>query len=66
MAYYDELNRDLRYARRDPGGAWVLRLIDSGGDVGGYTSLAVEDSGIVHIAYRDETNGDLKVAAGSP
>jgi hypothetical protein len=66
VAYYDAANQDLRYARKDPGGAWVLRLVDSGGDVGRYASLAVDGLGIVHIAYRDETNRSLKVASGAP
>lgn len=66
VAYYDAMNQDLRYARKDPGGGWVLRLVDSTGDVGRYASLAVDGSGVVHIAYRDETNRSLKVAWGAP
>ncbi len=66
VAYYDGGARDLRYARKDPGGGWVLRLLDSAGDVGSYASIAVEASGAVHITYRDETNQDLKVALGAP
>jgi hypothetical protein len=65
-AYYDAANQDLRYARKDPGGAWVLRLVDSAGNVGLYSSLAVDGSGVVNIAYRDETNRSLKVASGAP
>ncbi len=66
IAYYDAGGLDLRYARKDPGGGWALRLLDTEGDVGRHASIAVDQSGIVHVAYRDETNGDLKVARGVP
>ena len=66
VAYYDDANDDLRYARKDPGGAWVLKLIDAGGIVGSFTSIALGPAGVVHIAYYDETNGDLKRAHGAP
>jgi hypothetical protein len=66
VAYYDATLRDLRYARKDPGGAWVLRLIDSAGDVGQDTSIALDGSGGVHIGYYDATNGNLKIASGAP
>ncbi len=65
-AYYDLANGDLRYARKDPGGAWIPRVIDTEGNVGTYTGIAVDASGIVHISYRDETNDSLKRASGSP
>ncbi len=66
VAYHDATQADLRYARKDPGGAWVRRLIDSGGSVGTETGIAVDGSGAVHISYHDATNGDLKIASGAP
>lgn len=66
VAYYDLTNGDLRYARRDPGGAWVRRSIDVANDVGRFPALAVDDSGAVHISYYDVTAGDLKRARGAP
>ena len=66
VAYYDMTQGDLRYARKDPVGAWVRRLIDSAGDVGTETGIAVDGSGVVHISYHDVTNGDLKIASGAP
>lgn len=66
VAYYDETNRDLKYARKDPGAAWSRKVLDLTGDVGSHPSIAVDDSGAVHIAYRDETNKRLKIATGTP
>jgi fibronectin type III domain protein len=66
IAYYDTTNQDLRYARQDAGGSWALKVIDTTGDVGTYTSLGLDGIGQVHISYYDATNGELKVAFGSP
>jgi hypothetical protein len=66
VAYYDETRGDLRYARKDPGGPWVLRLIDAQGDVGNHASISLGSSDHVYVAYRDATNHCLKVAFGAP
>jgi len=59
IAYFDELNGDLKYARR-VGGAWQIQTVDSDGMVGKYPSLALDAGGNPCIAYFDETNRDLK------
>lgn len=66
VAYYDATNQDLLYARKDLGGLWVLKLIDTAGDVGSYSGIGLDGSGQVKISYHDATNGQLKVATGSP
>lgn len=66
VAYYDAVGQNLRYARKDPGGVWELRLLDAIGNVGTHTSIAVDTSSGIHVAYRDESNGDLKLVTGSP
>jgi len=65
-AYYDATNRDLRYARKDPGKAWIRKVLDVAGDVGSHASIALDSAGVVRIAYRDETNQRLKIATGAP
>lgn len=61
-----EVTGDLRYAycNSDCGSAssWGYVTIDSTGDVGGHTSLALDNLDYPHIAYYDWTNGDLKYA----
>jgi len=66
VAYYDSTNGDLKYARKDPGGVWVRKVLDADGDVGSHVSLVLDASGAVRIAYRDETQRRLKTAAVTP
>lgn len=61
-SYYDEANRDLKYAfSADSGSTWAVQTIDGTNDVGLYTAIAVSGAVIV-IAYYDATNGDLRIA----
>ena len=39
---------------------WNIQTVDSIGNVGKNTSLAVDASGNPHISYQDSTNDDLK------
>lgn len=66
IGYSDATNGDLLYARKDPAGAWVRKLIDVSGSVGNYPSVGIDGSGQVHIAYYDAGNGELRLASGSP
>lgn len=68
ISYYDDSNGDLEYAVQVGsggncgGGAWQCTTIDDAGDVGQYTSLALDHDGRVHISYYDFSNKDLKYA----
>ena len=44
------------------GGAIPSGIIDSNGDVGKFTSIAIDSNGFKHISYYEFTNGDLKYA----
>ena len=61
ISYYDYTNKDLNYSAWN-GAAWTTTTVDSGGDVGQYTSLALDSSGNPCISYYDNTNKVLKFA----
>jgi hypothetical protein len=42
--------------------AWNIETIESAGEVGTHTSIVLDMSGMPHISYHDQTNGDLKYA----
>ncbi|DAC16189.1 MAG TPA: LamG domain-containing protein, partial [Candidatus Poseidoniales archaeon] len=64
IAYYDETAGDLKRAWHTTGG-WNTQTIDSQGDVGRFTSIALDSQGTIHISYQDSTNSDLKYATST-
>ena len=70
VGYYDRTEGRLKYARRDPAGAWLSYPIDDDGDVGRFTTLALDRAGVPHVAYMvvQTASGDrtgLRFAAAS-
>lgn len=66
VSYYDSSNADLKLATCTGGCAtasasWVVTTVDSGGNVGLYTSLEL-NGGNPAVAYYDVTNAALKLA----
>lgn len=53
IAYYDRTQRALKYALRagPEGSGWQSYVVDANGDVGGFTSLALDFGGRPRIAY---------------
>ncbi len=61
--YYDGDTMRLKFAYWT-GSSWMIRVVDNSDNVGYYTSIDVDNSGKVHIAYYDATNRSLKYALG--
>ena len=59
IGYYDQTNRDLKYARKI-GNTWEVVTIDSSGDVGEECGVAIDSNGVPHISYLDVTNQAVK------
>ncbi|MCU0610715.1 MAG: hypothetical protein MUE60_02870, partial [Candidatus Eisenbacteria bacterium] len=54
-----------RCTSEDPTG-WHFQIVDSEGDVGRWTSLALDSSYHPHISYYDHGSGDLRYARLAP
>lgn len=52
----------LLYAQAVLAGGWSTFVVDTEGNVGMYTSVALDASGNPHISYYDKTSGDIKYA----
>ena len=76
ISYYDELNRNLKYASgqwNGTGWVWQTETVDNYGFVGRYTSLALDADDHPHISYYYQPEsqaevlpGDLKYAYWDP
>ncbi len=65
ISYRDSTQKDLKVAHCtsvDCSGGQTLTVVDSDGNVGNYTALAIGGDGNPVISYRDATNRALKVA----
>ncbi len=59
VSYYDGDAGDLKYARRDPAGAWTVITVDGAdADVGRFTSIALDAAGAPAIAYYQQGGGE--------
>ncbi len=45
-----------------PAGSWAKITVSSGRDMGHHLSLTIDEDDVAHIAYRDNTNGQLRYA----
>ena len=65
ISFYDVTHQDLRVAhceQADCSGTPTLTTVDSAGDVGKHSSIAIGVDGLPIISYYDATNYHLKVA----
>jgi len=61
VSYYDAINGTLKHAYQDADG-WQTQTVDSDGDVGQFSSLALDADDYPHISYYDAGRSDLRVA----
>jgi hypothetical protein len=65
ISYWDFTNQDLKVAHCGDAlctpATNTITTVDSAGNVGQYTSIAIGAGGLPVISYFDETNGNLKV-----
>lgn len=66
LAYYDQSNHVLKYARRLVNGQWSSpTTVDASPFSGDFLSIAFDSNNNPSIAYHDGFNGDLKYAKSS-
>lgn len=61
IAYYDASSHDLKYAIWN-GADWLVEVVCSDGDVGGYCSIALDSFDYPCISFHNATDGDLQYA----
>ena len=66
ICYFDNVGRNLKVARSKSNSDWDVWSVDTGGDVGQYSQIWVDDNNIAHVAYYDATNKKLKYATFNP
>lgn len=69
ISFYDPKSRTLRLAVKHLVGfenKWEIFVVDNEGEVGRYSSVALDATGTVGISYYDDSNGDLKYARSLP
>ena len=58
IAYQDYTNQHLKFAKKDGQGAWAVETVDNTQWTGADTSIAIDHSGKITIAYFDGLNND--------
>ena len=66
VSHIDSSRSHLRYARKDPGGSWVVKLVDLDVGLNSVTAIGVDGSGNVHICYPNSAATDIKRLSGMP
>ncbi|MDP2208329.1 MAG: hypothetical protein Q8K98_06100 [Bacteroidota bacterium] len=66
ISYKEYNNQDIRMARSKHSGGWDWWYVETTGDVGNYSQIAIDASNVAHITYYDATNRRLKYATFNP
>lgn len=66
VSYYDVTNTSLKVAFRAIDGTWSNHMVDTNGDVGLYTSVAVDSDGLPGVAYFMKSAGDSFTGVDCP
>lgn len=69
VSYYDVTNGDLKFALRGTDGTWSKHTVDSAGNVGMYTSIAIGADGrpaISYFQYGADATFDVSQCPGTP
>jgi hypothetical protein len=64
LTYFDNNTQDLKFAER-LNNVWSIETVVETGDVGRFSSLAIDDEGTLHISFYDkigETSGTVRYA----
>jgi hypothetical protein len=64
LTYFDHVNQDLVFASLE-GETWSLETVDSEGDVGRFSSLAVDTGGTAHISYYQADTSTVRYATNA-
>ncbi len=62
VAFHEHLEGDVFVARQGDDGDWAVETVETEGWLGASLSFAIDGSGVRHLAYGDDTNGDLRYA----
>ncbi|MDH3754127.1 MAG: hypothetical protein OEU32_09680 [Acidimicrobiia bacterium] len=65
LTYFLTDAQDLVFASRAADGSWTVEPVDTDGDVGRFSSLAIDGDGAAHISYWHGDTGEVRYATNA-